>query len=145
MSQPHTLSTALWRPTSSRNTRGSSAASHHTAAWSPPVASNAVCWVRTRAGSASNAATSSGGPAGTGVSPARMASRCARPHSPHAAVAVKWRSSLLQSNTCPGLSSKSMTSGASLHPACCSRTPMTSVAEATTRSPARNPIASSRS
>jgi hypothetical protein len=41
----------------------------------------------TRAGSASSASTSIGGPGATGTSPARSASRWARPQRPHAAVA----------------------------------------------------------
>ena len=48
---------------------------------------------------------------GMGESPARSDSRCARPHSPQAAVAAKWRSSRLQSMRTPGASARSTASG----------------------------------
>ncbi len=81
-SQPQTLSTALWRPTSSRSTRGSSAPSHQTAACSPPVSANAAWPARNRSGSARTAAASKRPASPAGARPARSDSRCARPQMP---------------------------------------------------------------
>ena len=48
---PTTLSTALWRPTSSRTASAVPDASNSPAAWRPPVRSNTACASRSRSGS----------------------------------------------------------------------------------------------
>ncbi len=85
--QPTTLSTALWRPTSSRTTTRSPLTVNSAAACSPPVSANSCCAERSRSGNA--ASTVRGTAVSTVISRARR-SRSAiatRPHTPHAAEA----------------------------------------------------------
>src|SRR5690606_5441432 len=56
-SRPTTLSTALWRPMSSRTTSGSPPRSNAAAAWTPPVRSNSSCAARTFSGTRSITST----------------------------------------------------------------------------------------
>ncbi len=107
------------------------------------MAANAAWASRTRAARPASAVAANGALAAMGVSPARSDSRWARPHSPHAAVAAKWRSSRVQSMRTVGASVSSITSGWSAHSAAVSRAASTSAAAPINPSPARKPTASS--
>ena len=88
---PIALSTALWRPMSSRTQSGSPSSVKIPAAWMPPVASKSVCAARRRSGSASKSA----GRHSIGVIGGSAWSRSsieALPQTPQAAVARNSRS-----------------------------------------------------
>ncbi len=85
VAQPTTLSTALWRPTSSRRQRSFPSASNKPAACRPPVRSKTRCAARSSSGRpASVAGSAVNGSAAMGqVTVVRTASKLALPHSPH--------------------------------------------------------------
>jgi len=88
--QPIALSSALWRPTSSRTATSSPSGVNRPAACSPPVASNSVCAARSVSGSDATVSIDRRGPDGSGGSQrASSASRCAFPHTPQAELITK--------------------------------------------------------
>jgi hypothetical protein len=88
-----TLSTALWRPTSSRTTTTVPSGSKGAAACTAPVAANSSWAPRTRSGmAASSSSPNAIAPvAGSGASRSHSSSIEAEPHSPHDEVVVPSR------------------------------------------------------
>jgi hypothetical protein len=83
--QPMALSTALWRPTSSRATRSSPSAVNRPAACRPPVDSNSRCAARSVSGrqARTDGETVTGSSSGGQRVVSRTASKAAFPHTPH--------------------------------------------------------------
>jgi len=88
---PTTLSTALWRPTSSRATSNFPRPSKSPAACSPPVRAKPCCASRSRSGSSSRSSTSTARSPFTGGATARSSSIVARPQTPQLVEAVQAR------------------------------------------------------
>jgi len=81
------LSTALWRPTSSRTDSADPSPSNKPAAWSPPVRSNTRCASRSRSGSETSTSAATVNPGGTTSQRTAMSSSDALPQTPHDEVA----------------------------------------------------------
>ena len=94
--RPTTLSTALWRPTSSRSAITSPAASNRPAAWRPPVRSKTPWPERSLSTSLGSSDGSNFGPAGSGARSRRRSSIIWVPHTPQAELASIERSGLRQ-------------------------------------------------
>ena len=87
-SRPTTLSTALWRPMSSRTTIGSPRRSHAAAACTAPVRPNKVWAATARSGSEASTSSDHGAWSGSGSSRARSSSIAVEPHMPQDDVVV---------------------------------------------------------
>ena len=142
---PTTLSTALWRPTSSRQTRSCPSASNSPEACSAPVRPKLSWARRRRSGSACRTSRRTRRLDREGVAWVARASKDALPHRPQAALAIMFRRSRSWSKPIPGASETSTTfSSPSSSERHCRIVPMASI-DFTTPSVRQNPVASSRS
>src|SRR4051794_4821515 len=89
--RPTTLSTALWRPMSSRTTSGSPVGSTAAAAWAAPVDANTPWPARTRSGTAARTARGTGAVAGSGARRVARWASVVEPQRPHDDVVVLTR------------------------------------------------------
>ncbi len=142
---PMSLSSALWRPTSSLTSSSSPAASKRPAAWMPPVAVNTSWAARNRPGSARSVSGVTTGPSGIGRQRTWTSSREALPQIPHDAVATKLRAAIRVASN--GWAKRTMTSSSGWACVAGSATSIATMSAGSSSRPSvrRNPAASSDS